>query len=477
MKLARPKTKIIATIGPASDRLQTLESMIRAGMSVARLNLAHGDCEHHAQTIQRLRQASSRVGRPLAILADLPGPKLRIGQIHPEPVQLSPGQPFTLTLEPVTGDHSRVSVSFRELPQAVRAGDRIFLNDGFIELKVQSVDTTAVHCKVMVGGELRSHKGINIPNLRLPLPAFTDHDRQLFAFACAQQVDAVSISFVAGKEDIERVRDTAKELAAEPFLIAKIERAAALPRIDQILAAADGIMVARGDLGVEMPIETIPITQKNLIRKANLAAKPVITATQMLESMTGNTRPTRAEATDVANAVLDGTDAVMLSEESALGQHPVTAVRMLGKIARQAESDRARSFSCGSRPAPRRRQRKVTEVITLNVLTAVEHLACRYVFTPTETGATARRLASHHLPAWIVALCPKPATRQQLLLSYGVHPVHSGADARPWSVIARQWLAQQGVKHGTFVITQGPSRGHPGGTNQIEILPVRLEDG
>ncbi len=464
------KTKIVATIGPASESVNILEHMIRSGMTIARLNLAHGNLDSHIGSIFNIRKAAIQTRHRIAILADLPGPKLRIGPIHPDPVQLQSGETFVLSTLPLTGDAGRASLEFPKLPQAVRPGDPIFLNDGFIELRVETLTETEVHCRVAVGGELRSHKGVNIPRLRVPLPAFTEQDQTLLAFACEQGVDAISVSFVASAEDIERVRQTARKIGSEPYIIAKIERAVALKHINAILDSADGIMVARGDLGVETAIETIALTQKRLIRKANLAGKPVITATQMLESMTGHNRPTRAEATDVANAVLDGTDAVMLSEESALGRYPIEAVRMLGQIARQAEKERPRSIETTRLTSMPHKSVQIQDVITLNVVTAAEHLGVRYIFTPTETGATARHIARFHLPSWIIAFSPHPATCQQLMFSYGIHPVHTGGDQRDWCVIACEWLHNHGVSKGPVVITQGPSRGHPGGTNRLEIV-------
>lgn len=469
--LSPHKTKIVCTIGPASDKPAILTRMIRAGMSVARLNLAHGDLHGHAATIARLRKASAQANRPIAILADLPGPKLRIGKLSPDPLRLNHGQHFTLTTEPVDGDTQRVSVpDFPELPQAVRVGESIFLNDGFIQLKVREIAGQQVHCRVVVGGELRSHKGLNIPHLHVPLPAFTERDQTLLAFACEQQVDAISISFVQTAADVERVRREAEALGVAPYLIAKIERADALAHIDAILEAADGCMVARGDLGVETPIEAIAITQKYLIHKANAAGKPVITATQMLESMVEYSRPTRAEATDVANAVLDGTDAVMLSEESAIGSYPVEAVKMLGRIAQRAEA--ARCEQPPELPSVTRRgaHPSIEDIVSLNVVTAVRHLHAPFVFTPTETGATTRRIARFHLPSWIVALSNHHTTCQRLLFSYGVHPVYSADDTRDWQDIACDWLQANKLSTGPLIFTQGPSRGHPGSTNRVEIL-------
>jgi pyruvate kinase len=472
MNLPRHKTKIVCTIGPASDKVAVLVRMIRAGMNVARLNLAHGDADSHARTVAKLRQASEQAGRTVAILADLPGPKLRIGRITPEPLRLHHGDRFTLTTEPLIGDAERVSVpDFPELPQAVRRGESLFLNDGFIQLKVLEVAGPEVRCRVTVGGELRSHKGLNIPHMHVSLPAFTERDQALLAFACEQQVDAVSISFVGDAADVERVRHEAAALGAAPYLIAKIERADALNHLDEILEAADGCMVARGDLGVETPIEAIALIQKRLIRKANALGKPVITATQMLESMVDHSRPTRAEATDVANAVLDGTDAVMLSEESAIGAYPVDAVRMLGRIARQTELARREQPSAAMFDRRRDTRRSIEDIVSLNVVTSVENLRAPYVFTPTETGATPRRIARFHLPSWTVALSRHRVTCQRLLFSYGVHPVHTADDARDWQDIAHDWLHVNKLGGGPLIFTQGSSRGHPGTTNRVEILP------
>ena len=321
------KTKLVCTIGPASDSPQILEKMILAGMNVARLNFSHGDYASHKETIKKIRSASEAVGRQVAIMADLPGPKMRVGEFAEEPIELQPEDKFTLTTEEIVGDRTRVSVSFSRLPQAVKPGDRLFLNDGYIQMEVEQVDGNDVHCKVLVGGELRSRKGLNLPGIDLGISAFTDQDHEWLKFAMENGVDAVSQSFVETAADITAVRNAAAAMGHDPFIIAKIERAGARNYMNDILRAADGIMIARGDLGVEIPIEQIAVAQKSIMRIANLMGKPVITATQMLESMTTNRRPTRAEATDVANAILDGTDCVMLSGESAMGRYPVESVQ------------------------------------------------------------------------------------------------------------------------------------------------------
>jgi pyruvate kinase len=330
------KTKIVCTIGPASRRRETLAAMIEAGMNVARLNFAHGTFEEHRASITDIRAAAQASGHRVSILADLPGPKLRIGRLAQQ-IELKRGQTFTLAVGDFTGDATRVSTTFQNLPQVVKPGDTIFLNDGLVQLVVEQVSGDGVHCRVAVGGPLLSHKGINLPDLELGTSAFTARDRECLAFALAHGVDAVGQSFVESADDVHAVRAAARAAGRDIPVFAKIERARALQRIDEILAAADGIMVARGDLGVEIPIESIAIVQKELLRKANQAGKPAITATQMLLSMVENRRPTRAEVTDVANAILDGTDYVMLSEESAVGAYPVDAVRMLSRIAKVTE--------------------------------------------------------------------------------------------------------------------------------------------
>ena len=322
MALPPNKTKIVCTIGPASRSREVMEKMLRAGMNIARINFSHGDFSEHREVIENLRAAAKAIGTRLAILADLPGPKMRIGRFEREPIELEPGAFFTLTTDEGIGDLHRVSVTFSRLPLAVKPGDTLYLNDGLIQLEVDRVQENDVRCRVVVGGELRSRKGLNLPGIDLGISAFTPHDFDCLKFALENGVDAVSQSFVESSADIEAVRLAAEALGYRPFIIAKIERARALQHMEGIIAAADGLMIARGDLGVELPIEQIAVVQKQIMRQAVLEAKPVITATQMLESMTSNPRPTRAEATDVANAILDGTDGVMLSGESAMGGYP-----------------------------------------------------------------------------------------------------------------------------------------------------------
>jgi pyruvate kinase len=471
MTLAAHKTKIVATIGPASDSPEMLERLIRAGINVARLNFSHGDFTAHAERIARIRAAEKATGRRVAIMADLPGPKMRLGKIEPEPIQLTAGDPFTLTSEEVIGNLQRVSMNFARLPKVVKPGDRLFLNDGCVQLIVERAAGSEVHCKVAVGGELRSRKGLNLPGIALGMSAFTDHDRACLEFALAKGVDAVSQSFVETAADIEAVRAAAKAIGKQPFVIAKIERADALNNLDAILKAADGIMVARGDLGVEVPIEEMAILQKQLIAQANVAGKPVIAATQMLESMTGSRLPTRAEATDVANAVLDGTDCIMLSGESAVGKYPEESVAMLARIAARAEAHRAAARLEGSR-AGRRPARPATaaEAISEVVEHALNTVPCAAAFVPTRTGTTARMISRFKPAVWIVAVSRDAAVGQGLAFSCGVHPVQLADDPESWRDFARIWLREHQLPGDIAILVAGPSTRNPDANHRVEFL-------
>jgi pyruvate kinase len=450
-----------------------LERLIRAGLNVARLNFSHGDFTGHAERITRIRAAEKATGQRVAIMADLPGPKMRVGKIEPEPIQLRAGENFTLTSEDVVGNPQRVSMSFERLPKVVKPGDRLFLNDGLVQLVVERVAGKDVHCKVAVGGELRSRKGLNLPGIDLGIGAFTDHDRACLEFALKAGVDAVSQSFVETAADIEAVRAAAKAIGKHPFIIAKIERSDALRHFDEILKATDGIMVARGDLGVEVPIEEMAILQKQLIAKASLAGKPVITATQMLESMVSSRLPTRAESTDVANAILDGTDCIMLSGESAMGKFPEEAVAMLARIAAFTEAHRPptrlndlKTLSSQQQPAT------AAEAIASVVEHALETVPCAAVLVPTRTGTTARMISRFNPSVWIVALSRDIAVCQGLAFSYGVHPVQLTEDPENWRSFARTWLRKHELPGAVAMLVAGPSTRNPDANHRIEFLRV-----
>jgi pyruvate kinase len=479
MPLPDHKTKIVATIGPASDSPEMLLRLMEAGLDVARLNFSHEDFASHAARIAHIRAAERASGRRVTIMADLPGPKMRLGKIEPEPIQLNAGDTFTLTGDDTIGDARRVSVSFTQLPRVVKPDDRLFLNDGLVQLVVERVMGNDVVCRVAVGGELRTRKGLNLPGIDLGISAFTDHDRACLEFALSHGVDAVSQSFVEAATDIEAVRAAAAALGKRPFIVAKIERAGALQHLDEILAAADGIMVARGDLGVEVPIEEIALTQKRLIARANLLGKPVITATQMLESMVASRLPTRAEATDVANAILDGTDCVMLSEESAIGNYPEQALRMLARIAAVTEAHRPLARLNDLRSLCRQQKPATPAEAIASVLEhALDTVPVAAVFVPTLTGSTARMISRYKPSSWIVALSRDPAVSSGLVFSYGVYPVDITDEPPDWGSLAMNWLGEHDVPGTTAVLVTGPSALHPQARQRIEFLRVnRPESG
>jgi pyruvate kinase len=473
MILPNHKTKIICTIGPASSSPEIIARLLEAGMNIARLNFSHGSPASHAEVIHRLRETSRQTGRQLAILGDLPGPKIRLGQIKPEPVNLTPGDPFTLTIEECVGNTQKAYVYFDPLPTVVKPRDTLFLNDGIIQLQVVEIKKPEVICRVVVGGELRSRKGLNLPGIELGISAFTPQDHEWLRFAAAEGIDAVSQSFVDSDRDIESVRAAAAAMNYYPFIIAKIERSRALDRLDAIIQVADGIMIARGDLGVEMPIEQIPLLQKEITRKANLLGKPVITATQMMESMTEHSRPTRAEATDVANAILDGTDAVMLSGESAMGRFPVEAVQMLARIAEAVEARRSENTAHDMmREIVAGDKVQVSDMLSLSVEMAIQKLGPCCVIVPTASGMTARKLNRLKLPTWIFAVCNQSRIGQGLLFSYGIFPVALPQYPEDWKNFSRNLMQELQLPVGRVILMQGPSPAHPDINFKLEVIDL-----
>src|SRR5205809_696623 len=475
--LPERKTKIVVTIGPASETPEMLARLIRAGLNVARLNFSHGDFSKHAEVVRSIHDAAGAVGRRVARMADSPGPNLRLGKIDPEPIQLLPGAHFSLTSENIVGDTQRASTSFERLSRVVKPGDRIFLNDGLVQLVVERVAGNEVECTVAVGGELRSRKGLNLPGIDLGISAFTEKDRAALEFALGVGVDAVSQSFVEHAADIETVREAAAKVGRHPFVIAKIERADALAHYDEILAASDGIMVARGDLGVEVPIEKIAYIQKQLIAKTYLAGQPVITATQMLESMVSSRLPTRAGATDVCNAILDGTYCVMLSGESAVGKFPEEAVTMLAKIATFTETHRPpRSFAAQRDFL----QEKMTTITGDRMASVVEHaletVPCDLLLVPTRGGTVARAISRCKPPVWIIAPSSDPAVCQKLAFSYGVYPVDLAEEPDDWRQWAARWLRENGIAAQRVMLVAGPSPRNPKANYRTELMRLETQD-
>jgi pyruvate kinase len=413
------RTKIVATIGPASDTAETIDALLDAGVDVARLNCAHGTEASLRATIALLRERAAHRDQPLAILADLGGPKLRIGRFSTGRVELRRGDAFTLTTVEQPGDSTRVSVSYPDLAKEVVPGTTVFLNDGLVKLTVTGVDGPEIRTRVEIPGELSDRKGLSVPSLPLRLPALTDADRRALDVVLAAGVDYVGLSFVRSAKDVELLREVISARGAKTPIVAKIEKSQAIDDLDAIVASADAVMVARGDLGVELPIEDVPILQKRIIETCRRSGTPVITATQMLESMERAPLPTRAEATDIANAVLDGTDAVMLSGETASGRYPVESVKMMRRIVLAAE----RHATSGPRlPAPEGSW-SIADATSSGASRVAESAAASAIVAITRSGATARSLARWRPRQPILAVTEEERGRRQLALVWGVEPL------------------------------------------------------
>jgi pyruvate kinase len=410
--------KIVCTIGPASIAEGIIEQMARAGMDVARLNFSHGTHAEHRLAIERIRSVEGRIGKPIAILQDLQGPKIRLGTFAGGGVVLRRGDAFTLTTETVTGTAERASISYAGFAKDVKAGDRVLIDDGRIALDVEEVRGEDVLCRVVTGGMVKDHKGVNLPRTALKLPALTEKDREDLQFGLRHRADYIGVSFVRSAADLLEVREVINEFRSDAQVVAKLERPEALGRLDEILNATAAVMVARGDLGVEMAIEEVPIAQKEILRRARIARTPVIVATQMLESMITNLRPTRAEVSDVANAVLDGTDAVMLSAESATGAYPVEAVRVLDRIIRRTEA----AFSPQTMDRPRRGEVSFPQAMSDAASFSAQELKARAIVAFTQSGYTARLISQDRPPVPIIAFTPHERVRRRLALDWGVFP-------------------------------------------------------
>jgi len=462
------KTKIVCTIGPACADVHILTRMIHAGMSVARLNFSHGGRENHAEMIQMVRTASEETGVPVAILQDLRGPKIRVGEVEPPGIHLKTGETLVLTTDAEAGQGNRVSVSYPHLPEDVSVGDTILLADGLMEMVVTRTTKTEVHCEVISGGTLTSHKGINLPSGSVRTPAITEKDKADLAFGLSQDVDYVAMSFVRRSEDVRQAKEIIAHAGHSTPVIAKIEKHEALKDIDNIMDVSDGIMVARGDLGVEIPLENVPGTQKMLVEKGNEAGKPVIIATQMLRSMLDSPRPTRAEATDVANAVLDGADALMLSEETATGNHPVRAVEYMGRIAKVTEEKYPyeKSFQ-------EILQTRISESVAHATCILSDHLAARAIIATTKSGYTAHQIARFRPKSRIIAVSPDIRTVRQLALYWGCLPglMDYTRDTDEMFDRASEFAIEKGhAKKGDLVvITAGHPMWEAGTTNMITV--------
>lgn len=468
------RTKIVCTIGPASESVEILKEMIKAGLNVARLNFSHGTYEDHERRIKAIRQAAAEVGKTVAILMDTKGPEIRLGILEKEPVYLEVGDRIILTTEEIKGNKERISVTYKQLPQDVREGNTILLADGLISLKVLQVAGTEINCEVENGGELRSRKGVNVPGVPVNLPAITEQDIKDIKFGIAHNLDFIAASFVRKPDDIIAIRKLLEKEGADLDIIAKIENQEAVDNLEEIIKVADGIMVARGDLGVEIPAEEVPLIQKIIIDKCNRVGKPVITATQMLESMIDNPRPTRAEASDVANAILDGTDAVMLSGETAVGKYPVEAVATMARIAVTAES--AINYEEILVRKGRNLSRTVTDAISYATCATAQDLEAAAIISSTESGYTPKMVSKYKPKAPIIAVTPHAKVLRKLSLTWGVQPLLVGHTKDTDSMISS--AVEVSLEAGLIsagdlvVITAGVPVGVHGTTNLLKVHTV-----
>jgi len=464
------RAKIVCTIGPASSSPEKLAALVEAGMDVARLNFSHGTHQDHAQVIAELRRLAAQRNRPLTLLQDLQGPKIRTGPLAAGPVELVAGAPFTLTTRPVPGDAACVSTTYPQLPADVKPGDQLLLSDGLLRLEVKGVRGEDVECMVVDGGQLRARAGINLPGVSVSAPSLTAKDEADLEFGIAQEVDYVALSFVRRAADVTDLKERLARRGAAIGVVPKIEKPEALDELEAILSAADAVMIARGDLGVELSPERVPFIQKQIIRQAAQFKVPVITATQMLESMIEHPRPTRAEASDVANAVFDGTDAVMLSGETAAGRYPVEAAAMMARIVREAETHLA--F------APERRRR---DEGTVSFPDAMAEAACRAaaevkavaIVAFTQSGFTARLISKHRPSVPVVAFTPHPRILRRLGLYWGVLPRYSPfiADTEQMITRADQALLEENLTRpgDPLVFLAGSPSSQQGTTNLMKL--------
>ena len=465
------RTKIVATIGPASSSRSMIFQMVQQGMNVARLNFSHGSYQDHSEMVALLRSVSQELNTPITILQDLQGPKIRVGKLPEEGLKLEKGTKITLVPESEDRNGSKtVTLDYPYLAEEASMGEQILLDDGLLELKITAIDNKAVVCEVIEGGILKSRKGVNLPSLNLRLPSMTEKDKQDLEFGISQRIDWVSLSFVRQAEDIKFLKEFLAERNADIPVMAKIEKPQAIDNLDAIIAECDGLMVARGDLGVEMKPEKVPLLQKEIIRKCNLKNVPVITATQMLDSMINNPRPTRAEASDVANAIIDGTDAVMLSGESAVGKYPLKAVSMLAKIATSVEPDLQ---FVNNPPAKTDRTHALSEA--LNAIDRI--LDLRYIVCFTATGYTARIASGERPQTMVIAFTPNIDVYHRLNLVWGVKPVYlenEGTTFEELVAIAENYLITENLAQSgdRILIMGGIPTQTPQGTNFLKIHQI-----
>ncbi|MBX7548861.1 pyruvate kinase [Streptomyces sp. NPDC004232] len=473
------RAKIVCTLGPATDSYDQIKALVEAGMDVARLNLSHGTHADHEERYQRVRKAADETGRSVGILADLQGPKIRLGHFGEGPVLLERGDEFTITVEEgVAGDRHRCGTTYAGLAADVTPGERVLVDDGKVCLEVTAVDGACVHTRVVEGGMVSDHKGLNLPGVAVSVPALSAKDEDDLRWALRAGVDVIALSFVRSGRDAEDVHRIMAEEGRRLPVIAKVEKPQAVENLDEIVAAFDGIMVARGDLGVEMPLEQVPIVQKRAVKLARRNAKPVIVATQMLDSMIENSRPTRAEASDVANAVLDGTDAVMLSGETSVGRYPVETVRTMAKIVEAAEEG---MLAAGLPPLTEsNKPRTQGGAVARAAAEMGDFLGAKFLVAFTQSGDTARRLSRYRSPIPLLAFTPEPATRSQLSFTWGAEtflgPHVDSTDAMVDQVDELLLKYGRCRKGDVVVITAGSPPGVSGSTNMVRVHHIGEDD-
>lgn len=469
------RTKIICTLGPASESKEVIYELVRAGMNVARFNFSHGDYEEHQRKINMVKDIEKETGQIIGLMLDTKGPEIRTGSLKEKYVELKKDHEIILTIEEVAGDSSIVSVSYKSLPQDLEIGSRILIDDGLIELAVIEIREKEVKCRIINGGKLGAYKGVNLPGVSLNLPALTDKDREDIRFGIKNGLHFIAASFVRKAKDVNEIRQALKNEEADDIaIIAKIENQEGVDNIEEIIAVADGLMIARGDLGVEIPAEKVPVIQKSMIARCNQAGKPVITATQMLDSMIRNPRPTRAEASDVANAIYDGTDAIMLSGESAVGDYPIESVETMARIAEEIENSNSyrEKLKRGKQPSAR----TLTEAISFASCKTATDLNAKCIISATSSGFTARMVSKHRPSISIVAVTHSECVLHKLTLTWGVYPLKVPESRTTDEMIDNAIITVLGhgiVKKGDLVtITAGVPVYMSGTTNLIEVLVI-----
>ncbi len=469
------KTKIIGTIGPVSEAKEVFTALVKAGLNIARLNFSHAGYEEQLNRIIMIKEVRKELKIPIAILLDTKGPEIRIGQFKEGEANLVTGQTFTLVTEDILGDHTQCSVTYKQLPNDIQVNDTILIDDGLIELRVQNVEQNKIHCIVVNGGVLGNKKGMNIPNVKIKLPAITEKDKRDILFGIKHGIDFIAASFVRSAEAVREIKSLLKDNGAPDIqVIAKIENQEGIDNIDEIIRYTDGVMVARGDLGVEIPTEMVPIMQKTIIKKCNLAGKPVIIATHMLDSMIRNCRPTRAEVTDVANAIYDGTDAVMLSGETAVGINPAGVVTTMDKIAETTENSLDYTMLLKKRKYDRKMN--IENSVSFSSCATAQGLEAKAIISATYSGTTARMVSKFRPQAPIIGVTPLEKIQRRMLLYWGVIPllIKEVDDTDELLEIAVHKAKEMGyVNEGDLtVITAGVPAGSSGGTNLMKVHKI-----